>query len=150
MISVLPRSHDARVIRYLKSPYVLRARTYGGQALNSGHLGSGCPVHEMIESWITPGAATLSAHHAFRQSSNSAWCSRMDMMGGLHNCGHILVRGGAAVPLCLALFVVSCLARTYELRTRAGRVIGAPLLCFGAFSILRCERFVEAYNTIDK
>lgn len=54
----------------------------------------------------------------------------------------LLVRGGAeavtAAPLGAALFTTACLSAVLERRTKAGAVVGAPLLSFGTFCIIRC------------
>lgn len=50
----------------------------------------------------------------------------------------ILVRGGAALPLSAALVATACLAAVFERRSKVGGTIGAPLLCFGIFCVLRC------------
>lgn len=54
----------------------------------------------------------------------------------------LLVRGGAgsvtAVPLGAALFATACLSAVLERRTKAGAVVGAPLLSFGTFCVIRC------------
>lgn len=54
----------------------------------------------------------------------------------------LLVRGGAgavtAAPLGATLFATACLSAVLERRTKAGAMVGAPLLSFGTFCFLRC------------
>lgn len=54
----------------------------------------------------------------------------------------LLVRGGGgaitAAPLGAVLLATACLSAVLERRTKAGAVVGAPLLSFGTFCILRC------------
>lgn len=58
------------------------------------------------------------------------------------HCG-LLIRGGggggstAAAPLAAVLFATACISGVLERRTKAGAVVGAPLLSFGTFCLLR-------------
>lgn len=56
--------------------------------------------------------------------------------------GGLLVRGGgeAVIPMVALgaiLFATACLSAVVERRTKAGAVVGAPLLSFGTFCALR-------------
>ena len=66
-----------------------------------------------------------------------------DRTKGVSN-GGLLVRGGgvatiAAGPLGGVLFVTAFLSAVLERSTKAGAVVGAPLLSFATFCILRCR-----------
>lgn len=55
----------------------------------------------------------------------------------------LLVRGGAvtaAAPLSALLFVTAGLSAVTERQTKTGALVGAPLLSFGTFCILRWVR----------
>lgn len=58
--------------------------------------------------------------------------------------GGLLVRGGGAAviaggPLGVVLFATAFLSAVLERSTKAGAVVGAPLLSFATFCILRCH-----------
>ena len=63
----------------------------------------------------------------------------------VENCqGGLLVRGGAlgtaslgASPLGATLLAMACVSTMLEQRTKAGAVIGAPLISFATFCLLR-------------
>lgn len=59
--------------------------------------------------------------------------------------GGLMVRGGAAAvsaggPLGGVLFATAVLSAVLERSTKAGEVVGAPLLSFTTFCILRCRK----------
>lgn len=105
------------------------------------------------------GHATDAAHRGFDSRPNTRVPPWMASSSGLFEVGHqsltsmidiattvahsgLLVRGGggvaaAAVPLGAMLLVTACVSAVLERRTKAGAVVGAPLLSFGTFCILR-------------
>lgn len=135
MLTVAQILKQTRLVTCFTSPTIFETSASGARALGVTYRGLGSIAGRTTKGWMADRVSVS----PFIYHANSRECTKMAMHTELSNAGRLLVRRGAAIPLCTALLATASLASVCERDTKAGSVIGAPLLCFGVFSILRCE-----------
>lgn len=119
-------------------------RSIRGQKLSAGFrdLGIWSPMGTETPGCMTP---WRNKNYASLQPSSLVIMHTGSSLGGagriaaVVNSG-ILVRGGTELPLAASLVATAYVASVLERRSKAGGIIGAPLLCFGIFCVLRLDR----------
>lgn len=135
------RGFDASDLRFVS------LHNYRARASRNSWIGSPFRSVGKNSSWMTPSPIIISPFISRSKLECSVATTHTHVKATLGSLaagrvatvreGGLLVGGGAAIPIFVALVATGCLAAVCERRTKAGGMIGAPLLCFSAFCILR-------------